>query len=102
MYRHGLHTVRHGFKLRRISPSSLCSSGEVLPRRNGRRRDVPTMKWLATKLTRDEMAGNKVYPRRNAGDETAATKRWGRNGGDETTATKWQRRNVLLQKVLPP
>ena len=79
MYRYGLHTVRHiVFKLRRIPPSSSCSSDKASPQRNGRRRSVPATKWQATKCPRDEMVGDKVYPRRNGGDEMTR-----RNGSDE-------------------
>ena len=96
MYKYDLHTVRHVvFELTRIPQSSSCSSNEVSPRPNARRRSVPATKRQATKCTRDEMAGDELYPRRNGwrrsvyprngGDETAATKRLRRNGSDETS-----------------
>ena len=90
MYRYGLHTVRHVvYELRRISPSSSCSSDSVpvtkrqvtkcprdkmasdeeYPWRNGWRRSVPTTKWLAMKCIRDETAATKRR-RWNSSDET--------------------------------
>ena len=63
-----------------LRSSSSLSVDEVSPRQNGRqrsvlmtkngwRRSVPAMKWLAMNCTRDKMAGGE-----KAGDETATTK----------------------------
>ena len=54
-------------------PCDEMAGDEVSPRRNARRRTVPTMKWLATKCPRAEMPG----------DKTAATKQRRRNGDDK-------------------
>ena len=87
MYRYGLHTARLVvFEHSRIPPSSSCSSDEMSPRRNGRRRNVPATRWLH---------GDQVYPRRNGcmatkctRDETEATKRRRRNGSDEMSCSE--------------
>ena len=86
MYRYGLHTGRH--VVFELPPSSSCSSDEVSPQRNGRRRSVPATKRQATKCIRDEMAGDEVYPRRNGWRRSvSATKRRRRNGDDETSCS---------------
>ena len=80
-----MHTVRLVvYKLRRIPPS-LYSSDEVSPRRN-----VPTTKRQATKCTRDEAAGEEVYPRRNGWRRSVPATKWlaTKCTRDETAATK--------------
>ena len=67
-FMYGFHTVRQVvFELRWIPQSCSCSSDEASQQLNGRRRSVPTTKWMATK-----------FP------------------GDKTAVTKQQRRKVLL------
>ena len=100
MYGYGLLTVRHVvFELRWIPQSSLCSSDKVSRRRNSRRRSVPTTKRQVTKCTRDEMAGNEVYPRRNGWRWSVPAMKWQRrNGSDETSCSVVQRK--MLPKAL--
>ena len=89
IYIYNLYPLVYG-RLRSSSSSTLY---KVFPRRNGLRRSVSAMKWLATKCPRNEMPGDEVSLRRNGWQRSVLATKWQamkqqrRNSGDEKGCT---------------